>query len=215
MPDIFDQGCLALPPAGERAPAVLVIHAWWGLNAFFHQLCDRLAQAGFVACASDLYDGKVAETIEQAESLSNLLDSAKALERLGEAIEALRRHPRANGQPVGVIGFSLGAFLGLSLLQTFPDQIGALVLFYGTRPGAYPNTQAAVLAHFAETDEYESERDQKNLEAALKAAGVATTFYTYPGTGHWFFESNQAKAYKADAAELAWARTLGFLKEHL
>jgi len=69
------------------------------------------------------------------------------------------------------------------------------------------------LGHFAESDPYESVNGQKNLEKALKAAGASTTLYTYEGTGHWFFESNQPTAYNADAAKLAWERTIIFLKE--
>lgn len=215
MPEVLDRGYLALPSSEGRAPAVMVIPAWWGLNGFFKQLCDRLAQAGFVAFAPDLYGGQVAETIEQAEALRDTLDDAKTDERLRGAVEALRHHSRASGQPIGVIGFSLGAFQALSLLKALPDQIGALVLFYGTRPDTYPHTHVAVLGHFAETDEYESMPEQQALEQALKAAGAATAFYTYPGTQHWFFESNQPQAYQADAAELAWKRTIGFLVDYL
>jgi carboxymethylenebutenolidase len=61
-------GYLALPEQ-QPAPGVLVLHAWWGLNSCIKQLCDRLAQAGFVAFAPDLYQGRTAPTIEQAEAL--------------------------------------------------------------------------------------------------------------------------------------------------
>lgn len=215
MPDMFDQGYLALPSTEQPAPAVMVIHAWWGLNSFFKQLCDRLAEAGFVAFAPDLYDGAVAQTIAQAETLGDGLDRDIADARLREAVAAFRQHPRANGQPIGVIGFSLGAFLAMPLLKTISDDIAALVVFYGMRGGQYPAIKTAVLGHFAEEDEFESRDDQDEVERLLKAAGIETTFHTYPGTEHWFFESNQPKAYNADAAELAWERTLEFLKAHL
>ena len=65
-------GYLALPPTGV-GPGVLVLHAWWGLNATIRAFCDRLAEAGFVAFAPDLYHGKVADTIEGAETLAGAL----------------------------------------------------------------------------------------------------------------------------------------------
>jgi len=213
--DIFDQGYLALPPTEKPVPAIMVIPAWWGLNSFFKALCDRLAESGYVSFAPDLYAGKVAETIEQAKTLRDGLNSTKTKKLLRGSVTALRHHPRANGQPIGLMGFSMGAFQSLSLLRFLPEQISAIVVFYGTRCGTYPPTQAAVLGHFAETDPYESPSGQKNMEKALTAAGATTTFYSYPGTGHWFFESNQLKAYNAQAADLAWERTLQFLKEKL
>jgi carboxymethylenebutenolidase len=215
LPEIFDQGYLALPANEKPAPAVMVIPAWWGLNSFFKQLCDRLAQAGFVAFAPDLYGGKVAETIEEATALRDGLNSGKTKKLLRGAVGALCDHPRTNGQPIGLVGFSLGAFQSLSLLRDFPDQISAIVVFYGSRGGNYPKARVAVMGHFAETDPYESPNAQKKLEQALKASGAEITLYTYPGTGHWFFESNQPKAYQAKAADLAWERTIGFLKAHL
>ena len=211
------QGYLALPNATEPRPAVLVIHAWWGLNNFFKELCDRLAQSGFVAFAPDLYEGRVAQTIEQAEAYSSNADHAQAQLRslLRESIEALRHHPRVVDQPLGVIGVSFGVYYGLTLLQDIPAQVRAMVLFYGTGGGTYQESQAAVLGHFAETDEFESKSNQMELETALRRAGMSVTFYEYPGTQHWFFEANQPSAYQAEAAGLAWERTLSFLKQNL
>jgi carboxymethylenebutenolidase len=215
MPNVFDQGYLALPTTETSAPAVLVLPAWWGLNPFFEQLCDRLAQSGFVAFAPDVYEGKTAGTVAEAEALSSALDKEKADNMIHNAAIALRQHPRTNGKPVGVIGFSMGAAQGLKLLKVSPDQIGALVLFYGTYPMEFPTMNVPVLGHFAETDDYESPDDQQALVQALKAAGAEVTFQSYPDTGHWFFESNQPNAYKADAANLAWERTIEFLKARL
>jgi carboxymethylenebutenolidase len=215
LSEILQQGYLALPSTEQPSPAVMVIHAWWGLNDFFKQLCDRLAQAGFVAFAPDLYEGRVAETIEQAAAYRDQVDWKKAITLLRGGVEALRHHPRTTDQPIGVMGFSLGAAVALSLLGRMPQDMRAVVLFYGTGESNFQGVQAAVLGHFAEHDDYEDPREIDGLEKALKAAGIDTTFYTYPGTGHWFFESDQPNAYKADAAQLAWDRTISFLTERL
>jgi len=78
------KGYLALPEGVTGPwPAVLVLHAWWGLTDMFTGVSDRLAAAGFVAFAPDLYDGPTATTIADAERLmargSALLAAARRL----------------------------------------------------------------------------------------------------------------------------------------
>ena len=72
--DQIARGYLAMPERGE-GPGVLVLHAWWGLNDTMRAVCTRLAEAGFVAFAPDLYHGKVADTIAEAETLGKALDT--------------------------------------------------------------------------------------------------------------------------------------------
>ncbi|MDQ2717273.1 MAG: dienelactone hydrolase family protein, partial [Chloroflexota bacterium] len=67
-------GYLAVP-ASNRGPGVLVLHAWWGLNGFFKHLCERLATEGFVALALDLYHGRIATSIDEAEQLISTLNN--------------------------------------------------------------------------------------------------------------------------------------------
>jgi carboxymethylenebutenolidase len=87
-----------------------------------------------------------------------------------------------------------------------------VILFYGTRPGDYSSAQAAYLGHFAESDEFEPASEVKQLEESLRSAGRLVTLHTYPGTGHWFFENDRVDAYNAQAARLAWQRSVEFLR---
>src|SRR3989337_1850454 len=84
------QGFLAVPPTG-KGHGVLVLHAWWGLNDTIKAFCTRLAEAGFVAFAPDLYHGKVADNIPDAEVLGNALDAnhEQAVAEVAEASEFL------------------------------------------------------------------------------------------------------------------------------
>src|SRR5215469_9956000 len=86
-------GYLAVPEHGS-GPGVLVLHAWWGLTQPFRQVCDRLAEAGFVALAPDLYRGKTTASVEEAQALGAALD--RDVERwrgdIAGAVQALRKN---------------------------------------------------------------------------------------------------------------------------
>src|SRR5579859_8029694 len=96
-------------PAAGSGPGVLVLHAWWGLNGVFRAVCDRLAAAGFVAVAPDLWGGVVATTVEEAESLLAEADTDALLAAVSAGLAHLRSHPAVQGTHLGAIGFSMGA----------------------------------------------------------------------------------------------------------
>ena len=204
------EGFFATPPNG-MGPGVLVLHPWWGLNDTIKTVCTRLADTGFSAFAPDLYHGRLATTIPEAESLSNALDGEQAMQDVLAGMDFLSQHCRGAEQGLAVIGFSLGAYFALQLSIADPQRIRAVVLFYGTGPGDFSTSQAEYLGHFAENDPYESAEYVDSLEETLRTAGRPVTFYRYPGTGHWFFEPDRIEAYNPDAAALAWERTLDFL----
>lgn len=208
---------LAVPPSGKGA-GVLVLHAWWGLNDFFRDLCDRLAQEGFVALAPDMFSGEIARTIEEAQQhLSNWDEEQAVPPIILPAVGELRDHPAVHGNGLGVVGFSMGAYWTLWLAQQKPELIRAAIVFYGTNGGEgdFQNSTAAFLGHFAEKDPYETPKGIRELEKNLKSANRPTMFYTYPKTGHWFFEKDRPDAYSAQAAQLAWDRTIAFLHDQL
>ncbi len=210
-------GYLAIPRNGS-GPGVLVLHAWWGLNDFAKGVCDRLAAAGFVAFAPDLYHGATASTRDEAEKLMSSLGQEAASRDIRNGSRGLQDHPNVRGDRLGVIGFSMGAYWSLWLAQELPRDFSAIVLFYGTAGTpeiGYAKTEAAFLGHFAEKDEFEPTAIVQDLEKLLRTNGKDVTFHTYPGTGHWFFEKDRTDAYDPRAADLAWQRTLQFLTTHL
>jgi carboxymethylenebutenolidase len=207
------QGFLAVPSTG-KGQSVLVLHAWWGLNDTLKAFCARLAEAGFVAFAPDLYHGKVADNIADAETLGSALDTnhLQAKAEIADAAKFLNERSGAADGGLAVIGFSMGAYYALDLAAADPEHIQSVVIFYGTGGGDYTNSRAAYLGHFAEKDEFEPQSNVDDLEASLKRAGRPVTFYHYSDTGHWFFEPDRSQAYNQAAANLAWDRTLAFLK---
>lgn len=213
MSDPTPEGFLAGPPAG-RGPGVLVLHAWWGLNDTMRAFCTRLADAGFVAFAPDLYHGKVAVTIPEAEALGKALDAnhLQAKAEIGDASKFLSERAGQPEKGLAVIGFSLGAYYALDLAAADPERIRSVVLFYGTGGVDFSTSKAEYLGHFAENDEFEPQAGVDELEETLKLAGRPVTFYRYPATGHWFFEPDRTQAFNREAAGLAWNRTLEFLR---
>jgi carboxymethylenebutenolidase len=209
---------LALPAspahAGVARAGVIVLHPWWGLNEDVIAYTDRLADAGFAATAPDLYAGQVAFTIAEAEGLSDSLDEdiadafvLAALDELGAAVG----DPAAR---MGAVGFSMGGAWAL-WLPAQRTEVAATVVYYGSIEGpSLTRARTPILGHFAETDPYESDEGVVAFEKTLRTANREVAIHRYPGTGHWFAEPSK-DAYVADAAELAFNRTVEFLRAHL
>jgi carboxymethylenebutenolidase len=208
-------GYLALPEV-YQCPGIVILHAWWGLTPFFHTVCDRLAAEGFVALAPDLYHGVIASSSDEAKRLRASLDCTRTHREIRAALDLLRSHAAISGNSLGVVGFSLGGYLALRLARSDPDDVRAAVVFYATEGGSFDGAQASFLGHFAQHDGcWAGARTVRSLEARLRAAGCEVTFHTYAGTQHSFFEHDRAEAFDAQAAELAWLRTVTFLHRKL
>jgi carboxymethylenebutenolidase len=199
-------------PEGARA-GVVVLHAWWGLNDDVIAYADRLADAGFAVIAPDMFRGQVATEQADAERLSSEGDAGiagdvawAAIDRLAEALG-----PSA---PIAVLGWSFGASYAI-WAPSMRERATATVAYYGTYVDSFiADATAPLVGHFAEDDPWTSEDDIHELEDAYRNAGRAMTTYRYPGTGHWFAEPSR-DAYRADAAELAFERTIAFLRDTL
>jgi carboxymethylenebutenolidase len=206
------EGFMDLPAAGD-GPGVVVLHPWWGLNDTIKAVCTRLAEEGFAAFAPDLYHGQIASSIQQAEALSSeLLAGTQAKADVAAAITYMSEHS-SSPESLAVVGFSLGAYYAIDASVNSAEHIRRVVLFYGTGEGDFTRSRSAYLGHFAENDNYESEEYIQAMEQAIRAAGRPVEFHRYPGTGHWFFEEDVKQAFKAEAATLAWKRTLKFLRQ--
>ncbi|MBL8231799.1 MAG: dienelactone hydrolase family protein [Bryobacterales bacterium] len=208
---------LACPENG-RHPGVLVLHSWWGLNVFFRSFCDRLADAGFVVLAPDLFDGQVARTEADAKQLRKQATARRrepAYKMLIRAIEYLRAHPSVSHSRIGVAGFSMGGHWALWLSQRPDLPIAATVVFYASRDGDYRQSQSKFAFHLAQEDPWVSSASLQKMKLSLERAGRSASYCTYPGTGHWFMEGDRSEAFEADAAALAWERTVAFLRQGL
>jgi carboxymethylenebutenolidase len=200
---------LAAPEKGGLG--VLVLHAWWGLNSFFKQLCDRLAEQGYTAFAPDLLNGELAETVDAAKEMMERRDE----QLVGDVAMAAKDHLASlTKNKIGVMGFSMGAAWALVIASDDPDTIAATVLFYGNYVFDFSNIKSKILGHFAEVDEWEPLEGVKELEQGMREAGVEAAIHIYPGVAHWFVEEDRPE-YDSSAAALAWERTFEFLRSAL
>ncbi len=204
-------GYLALPSQPD-SPGIIVLHAWWGLNQFFKNLCERLAGEGFVTFAPDLNEGRVAKTIDEAKEIMSGLDGQRKYDVAMAAVDFLRSRPEVRNEPFSLIGFSMGAALSLALASERPEDVQKAVLFYGAGEGDFAKIKAEVLGHFSDADEWEDIDYVRSMENDLRSAGVKTNFHIYSQLPHWFFEDDRPE-YNPQAAELAWSRTLEFLRK--
>ena len=207
---------VARPPGRAVAPAVIVIHEWWGLNGQIREIARRLSLQGYIAIVPDLYHGKVASDPETAHELSRALDSDRASADLDAALEWLRAQPRTAKSRVGVIGFCMGGALGLGLALHDPA-IAAAVMFYGrpeTDPGKLAPLKAPLQGHFGAEDQGIPVDRVEEFQQALKTAGKNAEIYVYAGAGHAFMHDGRP-SYNADSARRAWARVLAFFQKHL
>ena len=209
-------GYLARPKDKGKRPAVLVIHENRGLNPHIEDVARRLAAEGFLALAPDLLsvNGGTPDDEDKARELHNKTDREAMIAAAVAGAAFLATHPESTGK-VGTVGFCFGGGVVNRLATDSPD-IAAAVPYYGVQPPAekVAAIKAPLLLQYAENDE-NIDKGIPAFEAALKANNKRYTIYIYPGTQHAFNNDTGAARYNKAAADLAWSRTLAFLKENL
>lgn len=185
-----------------------MLHPWWGLNADVRAVCDRLVRAGYVVLSPDLYDGKVATEIPEAERLMKAVDRAAAQRKVDAAADELRER----GTRFAMLGWSMGANFAWDFIGRRPGEVSALVAYYGIGEVDESKAVPPVLNHIGELDE--DVPYLREIEGVLKGAGKDVTTHVYPAAKHWFDEPSRPEHDPA-ASALAWDRTLSFLRKHL
>ena len=206
-----DQGACLAEPSGEARAGVVVVHDWYGRLPHVRATCDELAAAGLVAIAPDLYDGRTTTDPGEAEKLAGAMDRAAAPARLDEAAATVRA--RADGGPVGVLGWSLGGMYAAGLAAGGGIDAAAIYYAAGDEDDA-ARIRCPVLLHLAETDEFDPPEFYEGFVTALRAAGTEVEVHTWPGTEH-SFANRDVGLHAPDQAAGAWSITVRFLRGHL
>ncbi len=210
------RGYLAKPAGVTVAmSAVLVVHENRGLNPYIEDVARRVAKAGFMALAPDGLTsvGGYPGNDDKGRELQRTVDRAKLLNDFFAGYEHLAEREDSTGK-VGAVGFCYGGGVCNALAVAYPE-LSASVPFYGRQPAAedVPRIKAPLLLHYAELDT-RINAGWPDYEAALKEQGKTYTAYIYPGVNHGFHNDTTPR-YDAEAAALAWDRTITFFKTHL
>lgn len=207
---------LARPEGGQKLSAVIVIHENRGLVPHIRDVANRIAQEGFLALAPDALSpfGGTPQDAEQARHLIGKLDDDATLKNFLAAIQYLKTHPSFGGK-VGCVGFCWGGRMA-NLMAVRSPELTAAVPYYGSQPPVedVPKIKASLLLHYAGLDE-RINAGIPAFEAALKAAHIDYQIFIYEGAQHAFNNDTNPDRYNPEAAKLAWARTIAFLKEKL
>jgi len=209
-------GYLARLKGGSRRPAVIVIHENRGLNPHIKDVARRMALEGFLAFAPDALSpvGGTPEDSDRAREMIYELDGDATLARLAAAVPFLAGHPESTGK-VGAIGFCWGGGM-VNELAAAGTSLAAGVPYYGRQipVDEVPKISAPLCLQYAGLDK----RINAGIEeyvAALKANDKEFEIHIYEGANHAFNNDTNEARYDKEAADLAWARTVEFLKRNL
>lgn len=205
------------------APAVVVIHEVFGVNADMRQSCDELAAKGYLAISPDLFwrqepgvemtDQTEAERAK-AQALYNAFDLDAGVRDIAATLEAARALPDATGR-VGVVGYCLGGLL--TYLTAARVGVDAAVAYYPGNADKHLEEAGGIhspmLVHLAQEDEYIPPDAQQKITTALQDLPQVQV-YSYPGCHH-AFARHRGISYDAEAAALANGRTDAFLAQYL
>jgi dienelactone hydrolase len=214
---------------GKR-PGVLVVHEWWGHNAYVRKRAEMLAGLGYVALAVDMYgNGKQADHPDDAgkfasEVMSNM-PGMKA--RFNAAMDVLKSDEHVDSNQIAAIGYCFGGAVVLNMAREGAD-LKAVVSFHGSLGAQHPAVKGAVKAkilvcHGAE-DKFASTEDIATFKSEMKNAGVDLKFVTYPGALHAFTNPdatelgkkfNMPIAYNEKADKQSWAEMQKFFTKVL
>jgi carboxymethylenebutenolidase len=211
---------LVEPANPKNAPGVVVIQEWWGLDDEIKNVANRLANAGYRALVPDLYRGKLALEANEAEHLMNDLNFGDAASQdIRGAVQYLKS---TGSNKVAVTGFCMGGALTVLSAGLVPESDGTVV-WYGYPPLDYVDASAMtkpMLAHWALHDDFFSIAGVDQIEDKLKSAGVTYDFQRYDAKHAFANPKSDSRGlpplqYNPAAADLAWERTMTFLKNTL
>ena len=199
----------------QKAPAIVVIQEWWGLQGQIKSMCDRFAEAGFSALAPDLFNGKVVPYHDSAAAAAamNSLDFKAAT---AETVRGAVRHLKASSAKVGLTGFCMGGAVTVIGAARIPE-LDAAVCFYGLPPpevASGKDTRVPLQGHFASEDDWITPDKVDVFEKELKSSGKPFEVHRYQGH-HAFMNPDRKEVYDAKAAKAAWDRCIAWFRKHL
>jgi carboxymethylenebutenolidase len=202
---------VAKPKGGGKTPAVIVIHDNQGLNDPMREVTRQFAAEGFVAMAPDLVSRLgAAKAPGSATQAINQLSPRLTVQDLRAAFAYLQKDADVDPAKISAVGFGWGGWRSFMLATSVPELYRAVVYSGATPTQGFENVHAPVLGNYAQYD-FRVTGNAIWTEKTMHEAGKEFTYYVYPSVYHAFYSAGPQ--YNADAAKLAWTRTLDFLKK--
>lgn len=221
------QGFMAWDDATkDKRPGVLVIHEWWGHNQHARDQAVRLAKAGYVAMAVDMYGkGKLAEHPKDAQAMATELnkDPKVVKARFDAALAELKKDPHVDPKKIGVAGYCMGGSIALAMARA-GEPLTAIATFHaGLNPPKHPAKKGTIKPRIqfntGADDPFVSAEAVEGLKKEMAAAGAKLEVNTYPGAKHGFTNPEAGKhgmdalAYNAEADQKSWEAAMAFFKD--
>jgi len=215
---------VSVPSGTGPFPAVVVIQHQGGVDAFVEEMTERIASAGYVGVAPDLYHRDAPDCQDDAPTRRARLRDVPVMADVNATVDFLRGHHHVDGERIGIVGFCMGGRVAYLMAAANPH-FKAAVAYYGGNimapwgEGPAPIDRTAeihcpVLGLFGEDDANPSPADMRRLDAELSKHAKVHEFHSYPGAGHAFMNS-RGERYQAEADRDSWPKTLAFFAKHL
>lgn len=209
---------LLYEPAGDGAhPAIVVVHEWWGLDAWVKDQAQNLADEGYVALAVDLYDGKSTTKPAVARQLMMGLNRQQAVANVVGAAKYLAAQKNVDAKRIGAVGWCMGGGYA-ALLAVHDPNLKAVAINYGELPESraeLAKIHASVLGIFGGADPVVTPKEVSAFEQTMHSLHKQIEVKTYPGAGHAFENSNNQRGYRPADAKDAQAQMRRFFAREL
>lgn len=220
----------ARPKGTQTVPGMVVLMEAFGIKQHIRDVCERLAEAGYLAVAPDIYHGETFAYDDMDRVLAKVrsLDDGTVMDETGVALDWIAQQPQVRADRVGVIGFCMGGRFAFLAAIRHAGRIAASVSFYGggiapegedrfgrTPPiGEAAKLQAPLFLGYGTEDASIAASEHGRVARTLSELEKRYTLAVYPGAGHGFLCEERA-SYAPAAAARAWREALAFLDVEL
>jgi len=215
---------VSVPSGSGPFPAVVVIQHQGGLDAFVQEMTQRVAQAGYVGVAPELYHRDGPDCQDDGPTRRARLQDVNVIKDVNATVDFLLAHDTVDSERLGIVGFCMGGrvvYLMSAVNSHFKvaaDYYGGNIMVpWGDGPSPFERTaeiQCPLIGLFGEADGNPSPADMRTLDDELTKYGKVHEFYSYPGANHAFMNA-RGERYHAEAAQDSWPKVLAFFEKHL
>ena len=216
---------VSMPDHAGPFPALMVMQHQGGVDQFIQETTGRLADAGYLAAAPDLYHRDGPDCKDDLVTRRSRLSDRRIVNDLNASAGYLQSHSAVDKKRLGIIGFCMGGRLVYLAAATIPAFKAAVAYYPGNTFRAWgrdlaspfertPEIHCPLQGHFGADDANPSPQDVVKLDSELAKFNKPHEFYSYASAGHAFMDSTK-ESYRREADEASWPRTLEFLSRHL